>query len=214
MIGIHSAFLRSTRMTRSLSLFLALVLCAFAYAERWDAASLHRDCGLAGMMDQGVFAKAIQRAERFGKLPKVIAIADMTQPSTAKRLYVVDLEHRKLLLRTWVAHGKGSGEDRCVRTSNKNGSLCTSAGLMRVGQRIVSPKHGDAMLLHGLERGVNDHALEREIIIHGAEYVSAEHIREHGRLGRSWGCPAVSPGVMKQLLTLLPEGSLLYVYAK
>ena len=91
------------------------------------------------MLDQGVFAKAIQRAERLGKLPKVIAIADMTQPSTAKRFYVVDLEHRKLLLRSWVAHGKGSGEDRCVRTSNTNGSLCTSAGLLRVGQRIEIP---------------------------------------------------------------------------
>lgn len=201
-------------MTKALALLFALALCAFAPGERLDATSLHRECGLAGMLDQGVFAKAIQRAERLGKLPKVIAIADMTQPSTAKRFYVVDLEHRKLLLRSWVAHGKGSGEDRCVRTSNTNGSLCTSAGLLRVGQRITSPKHGAALLLHGLERGVNDHALEREIIIHGADYVSAEHIREHGRLGRSWGCPAVSPDVMKRLLDLLPEGSLLYVNAK
>ena len=166
------------------------------------------------MVNEQVFLTAIARAEHTGALPKVIAIADMTQPSTAERLYVVDLEHKRLLLRTWVAHGKNSGEDRCVRTSNKNGSLCTSKGLMRVGQRIISPKHGDAMLLHGLEKGVNDHALAREIIIHGADYVSAEHIRTHGRLGRSWGCPAVSPTVMKQLLTLLPEGSLLYVHAK
>ena len=201
-------------MTKALALLFAFALCAFAPPERLDATSLHRDCGLTGVMDQGVFAKAIHDAVRFGKLPKVIAIADMTQPSTAKRFYVVDLEHHKLLLRSWVAHGKGSGEDRCVRTSNTNGSLCTSAGLMRVGQRIISPKHGDALLLHGLENGVNDHALEREIIMHGADYVSAEHIREHGRLGRSWGCPAVAPEVMTRLLQLLPEGSLLYVYAR
>lgn len=200
-------------MTKALALLFALALCGFAPVEKLDATSLHRECGLAGMLDQGVFAKAIQQAERLGKLPKVIAIADMTQPSTAQRFYVVDLEHRKFLLRSWVAHGKGSGEDRCVRTSNTNGSLCTSAGLMRVGQRITSPKHGAALLLYGLERGVNDHALEREIIIHAADYVSAEQIREHGRLGRSWGCPAVSPEVMARLLDLLPEGSLLFVNA-
>lgn len=194
-------------------LLLAFALCAFAPVERLDAPALHRDCGLNGVLDQAVFLKAIARAERLGKSPKVIAIADMTQPSTAKRFYVVDLEHKKLLLRTWVAHGKNSGEDRCVRTSNTNGSLCTSKGLLRVGQRIISPKHGDALLLHGLEKGVNDHALEREIIIHGADYVGAEHIRDHGRLGRSWGCPAVSPEVMTRLLDLLPEGSLLYVHA-
>ncbi len=208
-------------MTKALALFLALTLCAAARPadgpapeERLDGSSLHRECGLTGVLDQAIFLAAVKQAERQGPQPKVLAIADMTQPSTAKRLYVVDLEHRKLLLRTWVAHGKGSGEDRCVRTSNKNGSLCTSKGLMRVGQRIISPKHGDALLLHGLEKGVNDKALEREIIIHAANYVSAEHIREHGRLGRSWGCPAVAPDVMERLVTLLPEGSLLYVHAK
>ena len=182
-------------------------------APRVDAASLYNACGLQGEVNERAFQAAISAAGRMGVLPNVIAIADMTQPSTAKRLYVVDLENRKLLLRTWVAHGKGSGEDRCDRTSNKNGSLCTCSGLMRVGQRITSPKHGDALLLHGLEKGVNDHAQEREIIIHGADYVGAEHIREHGRLGRSWGCPAVAPDVMQRLLGLLPEGSLLYVYA-
>ena len=199
-------------MRLPLILFL-LCQALVTIAEKVDAPLLYRACGLEGSLDPQVFAAAIARAERTGKLPKVIAIADMTQPSTARRLYVVDLENRKLLLRTWVAHGKGSGEERCERTSNKNGSLCTCSGLMRVGQRITSPKHGDALLLHGLEKGVNDHAQEREIIIHGADYVGAEHIREHGRLGRSWGCPAVAPDVMQRLLGLLPEGSLLYVYA-
>jgi hypothetical protein len=201
-------------MTKALAFLFALALCAFAPIERLDAPALHRDCGLTGVLDQAVFTAAVRQAERFGATPKVIAIADMSQPSTAKRFYVVDLEHKKLLLQSWVAHGKGSGEDRCTRTSNKDGSLCTSKGLMRVGQRIISPKHGDALLLHGMEKGVNDHALGREIIIHGADYVSAEFIRDHGRLGRSWGCPAVAPDVMRRLITLLPEGSLLYVHAK
>ena len=202
-------------MNRLALLLSALLLLAFAPAEdNLDAPALHRACGLDGVLNERVFAAALQKAARMGGTPKVLAIADMTQPSTAKRLYVVDLEHRKLLLRTWVAHGQGSGENTCVRTSNKEGSHCTSKGLLRVGQRIISPKHGDALLLHGLERGVNDRALDREIIIHGAPYVGAEHIRQHGRLGRSWGCPAVAPDVMPRLLALLPEGSLLYVHAK
>lgn len=193
---------------------LALALAAPPTGDRTETAVLFHACGLTGQLNERVFEAALARAERQGALPRVLAIADMTQPSTSQRLYVVDLQEHRLLLRSWVAHGKGSGEDRCERTSNANGSLCTSKGLLRVGQRIISPKHGDALLLHGLDRGVNDHALEREIIIHGADYVGARFISEHGRLGRSWGCPAVSPHVMEQLLTVLPEGSLLYVHAK
>lgn len=197
------------------SLLLAVLLTAFApLEEKPDVPALYRACGLVGALNEEVFTTALLKAEGVGPLPDVLAVVDMTQPSTAKRLFVVDLKHRKLLLRTWVAHGQGSGGDRCVRTSNDEGSHCTSKGLLRVGQHVISPKHGDALLLHGLERGLNDRALEREIIIHAAPYVSAAHIRAHGRLGRSWGCPAVAPEVMPRLLGLLPEGSLLYVYAK
>jgi hypothetical protein len=178
-----------------------------------EARAEYHACHLQGQLSEQVFMAAYRRAQRQGPLPRVLAIADMSQPSTAQRLYVVDLRTNKLLLRTWVAHGKGSGEERCVRVSNEPGSLCTSAGLMRIGERIISPKHGDALLLHGLDRGLNDRAEDREIIIHGAAYVSARFIRAEGRLGRSWGCPAVAPEVMKQLLHLLPKGSLLYIHA-
>jgi hypothetical protein len=82
-----------------------------------------------------------------------------------------------------------------------------------VGERIVSPKHGNALLLDGLDPGVNGRAREREIIVHAADYVSAAFIAEHGRAGRSWGCPAVSQEAMAQLLRTLPAGSLLYVHA-
>ncbi len=196
-------------MFAPLALLFALVAAPIEEAHH----RLYVECGLEGVLNEQAFTSAMQAVRTHGGT-RVIAIADMTMDNKEKRLFVVDLEKHKVLLRTWVAHGKGSGEDRCERVSDNVGSLCTCAGLMRVGDRIVSPKHGDAILLHGLEPGLNAHAEEREIIIHGADYVSAEHIRQHGRLGRSWGCPAVPQAVMPQLLRLLPEGSFLYIYAR
>jgi hypothetical protein len=168
---------------------------------------------LEGLLPRHVFDQAIASAQQRGMKARVIAIADMTRPSTEQRLYIVDLESRRLLSTTWVAHGRNSGELRCTVVSNREGSLQTSKGLYRVGAEIVSPKHGQALLLHGLDRGVNDKALEREIIIHGADYVSADFIREHGRLGRSFGCPAVPRGMMPQLVQWLANDGLLYVHA-
>jgi hypothetical protein len=144
----------------------------------------------------------------------VVAIADMTQPSTAKRLYIIDLKNRELLLRTWVAHGQATGDLVAEKFSNREGSHQTSLGLYRVGVQIQSPKHGAALLLHGLDKGVNDQALAREVIMHGAEYVSADFIARHGRLGRSWGCPAVSREAMPQMIELLADGGLLFIHGR
>lgn len=143
----------------------------------------------------------------------ILAIADMTRPSTEKRLFIIDLQARKLVLQTWVAHGKNSGELYCERVSNTSGSLQTSRGLYRVGEKIISPKHGDALLLEGLDPGVNSAAESREIIIHAADYVGADFIAQHGRLGRSFGCPAVAPDIMPRIIPLLQD-QLLFVYAK
>jgi hypothetical protein len=136
----------------------------------------------------------------------------MSQPSTAQRLYIIDMDAKKVVLRTWVAHGQNSGDLTATKFSNRDDSHETSLGLYRVGAKITSPKHGPALLLDGLDKGVNDKALAREVIIHGAEYVSAPFIASHGRLGRSWGCPAVPPGDMARIIELLAEGGLLYVY--
>lgn len=167
---------------------------------------------LDGELKEDVFAACYERMERKGIRSRVVAIADMTQPSTAKRLYVIDLERQVLVLRTYVAHGQGSGELMATHFSNREGSHQTSLGLYRVGAEIVSPKHGAALLLHGLERGTNCQALKREVIMHGADYVSESFVKEHGRLGRSWGCPAVSRADMPRMLELLAEGALLYIH--
>ncbi len=178
------------------------------------AASVYADICLEGLMTEQVFAAGYNSVARHGAKAHILAIADMTQPSTAKRLYIIDLDKKELVMRTWVAHGQGSGELSCTSFSNREGSHATSKGLYRVGARIVSPKHGAALMLHGLDRGVNCQAESREVIMHGAEYVSADFIAQHGRLGRSWGCPAVSRADMPRMIELLASGGLLYVHGR
>jgi len=180
-------------------------------AARAEALELYHEVGLSGEVASEVFVKAYARVS--GMAPaRMLAIADMTQPSTAKRLYIIDLDRKTLMLRTWVAHGQGTGEVMARHFSNSHGSHQTSLGLYRVGAEIVSPKHGPALLLHGMDKGTNDQALAREVIMHGADYVSASFIAQHGRLGRSWGCPAVSREHMAKMIELLADGGLLYVH--
>jgi hypothetical protein len=191
----------------------AAVLSPGAEIAVEDAAdALYREIGLDGVLEKSVFVAGYQSLTRHGLKPGMLAIADMTQPSTARRLYVLDVAAKRLVLQTWVAHGQNSGELMAEHFSNRNGSHQTSLGLYRVGTEIVSPKHGPALLLHGLDRGENDQALAREVIIHGADYVSAEFIAAHGRLGRSWGCPAVPLGDVTRVIDLLADGGLLYVH--
>jgi len=176
------------------------------------AAELYEELCLEGELKETVFTACYKRMERKGINGRIVAIADMTQPSTAKRFYIIDLDRKELVLRTYVAHGQGSGDLMATSFSNREGSHQTSLGLYRVGAEIISPKHGAALLLHGLERGVNCQAEAREVIMHGADYVSEEFIRGNGRLGRSWGCPAVSRTDMPRMLELLAGGGLLYVH--
>lgn len=176
------------------------------------AAELYEELCLEGELKETVFTACYKRMERKGINGRIVAIADMTQPSTAKRFYIIDLDRKELVLRTYVAHGQGSGDLMATSFSNREGSHQTSLGLYRVGAEIISPKHGAALLLHGLERGVNCQAEAREVIMHGADYVSEEFIRGNGRLGRSWGCPAVSRTDMPRMLELLASGGLLYVH--
>ena len=142
---------------------------------------------------------------------KILSVIDYSLPSTEPRLWVFDLEKGELLFHELVAHGVNTGENMATRFSNVEGSRQSSLGLFLTDQTYFG-RNGYSLKLHGLEEGVNHRALERTIVLHGAWYVSEAFRREHGRLGRSWGCPAVKKEVAKPLIDTIKDGSLLFVY--
>ena len=143
--------------------------------------------------------------------PPVLAVIDYSLPSTDARLWVFDLEAGALLFHERVAHGQGTGEDLAVAFSNRPNSHQSSLGLFRGGE-VYTGQHGTSLRLYGLDPGVNDRAAERAIVVHGAPYVSEDFITRNGRLGRSWGCPAVSTEVAPALVQTLAGGAVLYAW--
>jgi hypothetical protein len=140
-----------------------------------------------------------------------ITIIDYSLPSTEPRLWVIDLDRKKILFHELVAHGRNSGEDRAVTFSARPESKMSSLGLYRTAETYIG-KHGLSLRLDGLEPGFNDTARERAIVLHGADYVSQRSIAKWGRLGRSWGCPAVGREVSRPLINRIRNGTALFVY--
>ena len=141
----------------------------------------------------------------------VLSIADMTTPSGKKRFFVIDMQNEKLLFVTYVAHGKRSGVDKTLFFSNEPESNKSSVGFY-VTSETYSGKHGYSMRLEGQEIGFNNNARERDIVVHGADYVSAAVIKSQGYIGRSLGCPALSPELYKPIIEKIKNGSCLYIH--
>ncbi len=141
----------------------------------------------------------------------VLTVIDYSRPSTEPRLFVVDVASGRVLFRERVAHGRGSGENATERFSNLPQSHMTSLGVFRAGD-AYNGAHGLSLHLEGLEPGFNDRARERAIVMHGADYVSTGVIASQGRLGRSWGCPAVRPEIARALIDAIRDGSLVVAY--
>lgn len=140
-----------------------------------------------------------------------LAVIDFSLPSSQRRLWIFDLERRRLLLEDFVAHGQNSGEDYATRFSNLEGSHQSSIGLFRT-QESYEGQHGYSLRMDGLEPGINDRARERAIVIHAADYVSPLWIAREGRLGRSHGCPAVRPEVARMVVDSLKGGQFMFSY--
>lgn len=141
--------------------------------------------------------------------PRVLALIDFSLPSTAKRLWVFDLHSHALLFEEWVAHGRKTGDNFARTFSNRPESHMSSLGAYQAGE-IYTGRNGYSLRLHGLEPGFNDLAFDRAIVIHGAPYVSAEMVQTHGRLGRSFGCPAVRMPVARPLIDALADQAFLF----
>ncbi len=158
--------------------------------------------------------KGLRKLDSDGKLnnPNIVTIADYSQSSNKKRLYVIDLKNRKLLFNTYVAHGRNTGDEYARSFSNKEGSFKSSLGFYVTEKPIVGSHTGFALLINGVEKGFNDHAVQRQIIIHAAEYASENFIKKHGRLGRSYGCPSLPPDMNKPIIETIKGGTCLFLY--
>lgn len=141
----------------------------------------------------------------------IITIVDFSQPSTQKRLYVLDIISGKILFNTLVAHGRNSGHEYATQFSNSNRSHQSSLGFYITMGTYVGG-NGYSLKLNGYDKGFNDHAYKREIVLHGADYVSENFINSNGFLGRSYGCPAVPFEFHKEIIDCIKDGSCLFLY--
>lgn len=141
-----------------------------------------------------------------------LAVADFRKPSQEKRLYVVDLATHRLLHHTWVAHGRNSGLVYAQKFSNEPSSLQSSLGFYKT-DNTYSGQHGYSLYLDGMESGFNDQARPRAIVMHGADYITPDYIAQHGRAGRSWGCPSIPFGEHTAIIDNLKSGNCLFIYS-
>ena len=172
------------------------------------------------LADQGlqfdVFEKAytgylnLRADDKLDPARQLLAVVDFDLPSTEKRFWVLDLGKKEVLFHTLVAHGHNSGENVATSFSNENESNMSSLGFYVTDTEYVG-KHGRSLKLDGLDLGYNDNARDRAVVMHGAEYVSEEFIRQNGRLGRSLGCPALPMDQYAQIIDSLGKGACLFL---
>lgn len=142
----------------------------------------------------------------------IVTLIDFTKPSTEKRLIILNLKEKKMLLKSYVAHGKRSGDNFAKYFSNKNGSHQSSLGFYTTGETYKG-RNGYSLILNGQEKGINDLARTRAIVIHAADYANPSVIKNSGRLGRSFGCPALPEDINNEVIDIIKNGTLLYIYA-
>ncbi|MDB5252212.1 MAG: murein L,D-transpeptidase catalytic domain family protein [Flaviaesturariibacter sp.] len=141
---------------------------------------------------------------------EVLTVIDFSQPSSKKRMYILDVKNNKVLLNTYVAHGKNTGLQYAEHFSNRPESLQSSLGFY-VTKSTYSGKHGTSLRLEGLEKGWNDRAEERAVVVHGAEYIGSSRA-DAAYMGRSWGCPAVPQSQVGTVINLIKGGTCLFIY--
>lgn len=158
--------------------------------------------------------KGHRKLEAAGQLenPAILTIVDFSQSSKNKRMYVIDCQNQKLLYNTLVAHGRNTGEEFARSFSNVEGTLKSSLGFYVTRNHVMGSTVGLSLIIQGVEKGYNDNAINRQIIMHGAEYATEEFIKRNGRLGRSYGCPSLPPDLIKPVIETIEKGTCLFIY--
>lgn len=210
-----------------LSLFLILSLSFFAptgeQGEKieFQRTALPEDEGqwlflqmdLDGLIRFDAFKSAYTGYKKLNKDNNpLLTVIDFSLPSTEKRMYVLDLAKKEILFVSYVSHGRNSGENYATSFSNRDGSHQSSLGFYHTAG-TYNGGNGYSLRLDGLEKGINDKARQRAIVIHGADYCSENVIKATGRLGRSFGCPALPRELNKPIIDTIKGGSLLFIYA-
>ena len=204
---------------RLVSLVAAALLVSSVSAAAGTTASLSREAfegASLGSIESTVLDLALHAAScavRTGAVanPKTLTVIDYSRPSSQQRMWVIDLTTRELLYQELVAHGQGSGLAQANAFSNEPETHRTSLGLFKTDDTYVG-KNGYSLRLDGLDKGINDKARERAIVMHGAPYVSEAFVRANGRLGRSWGCPAIRKDIAKAMIDRVKGGGLVFAY--
>ena len=174
---------------------------------------IYEQMNLKGLIDINAFEAAYVGYKKLNKNKNnLLTIIDFNLPSTEKRMYVLDLSKKEVLYVTHVAHGRNSGGNYATSFSNKNGSYQSSLGFYRTAE-TYNGGNGYSLRLDGLEKGINDLARPRAVVIHGADYANEEFIKSTGRLGRSFGCPALPQELNKPIINTIKDGSLIFIYA-
>ena len=176
------------------------------------AEQLFDEMKLKDIVNFTAFYQAITGYNNIQKKNKpIITLIDFSKPSTEKRLFVFDMEKKELLYSSVVSHGKNSGSNFATSFSNECGSCKSSLGFYLTGSTYQG-RNGYSMILNGLEKGINDKAKERAIVVHGASYANPSTAAS-GKLGRSLGCPALPRALTKPIINTIKNGSVLFIYA-
>ena len=175
---------------------------------------------IMGLEKKGLARKAFDLAlNGYNKLLKkrlirnknIITVIDFSKPSDQKRLFVIDLKNKKVVYQSLVAHGRNSGLEYATDFSNETDSHKSSLGFY-ITLNTYSGDHGYALKLKGCEKGINNKAYDRAIVMHGSEYVTEQFLKSNGFLGRSFGCPALPEKMNKKIIDVVKNGSCLFIY--
>ena len=180
--------------------------------------TMYRDLSLNDKVSFSCFNNAMHGLEKIEDLEifdnsnnNLLVMVDYTKPSTEERLFIIDLRKKQLLISSLVTHGRGTGDLYATKFSNKNNSYSTSSGFYLTGN-IYNGKHGESLVLYGLEKGKNDNAKKRTIVMHSAYYANKAFAEKYGRLGRSKGCLVLPTDLNTKIINLISGGVVLYVH--